>query len=487
MDIIKELGGLVTSQIVKQAANSFGESESGISSVIGSLAPTILGGLLNKSSNDSAGFGQIFDMLSNKDNASYLDNLGGLLGGGNLAQNDPKDVGGGLLGSLFGDKVGGIIDLVSSLAGVKKSSSSGLLGMVAPMIMGYLGKKILKEGLSAAGLGSFLGGQRNNIASAMPQGLADMIGFDMPEGILDKAKDAVEDAAGLVTGTAGKVVDTAGDTAKAAAGAVGNVAGKTAGVAGDAAKATAGMAGDAAKSGGNMLMKILPLLALGAIALFAWKQCGDDAKGLAGDAMETVGDAAKATGAAVGDAASATVDAAGNVVEAAGDVAGDAASAVGGAIGNLGDFLGRKLSNGVELNIPEFGVESKLLDFLDSKDAISKDAWYNFDRLNFATGSAALDIEASQEQISNIVQIMKAYPNMEVKIGGYTDNTGNPEANQKLSEARANTVKNAIANLGIEAGRITTEGYGDAHPVATNDTAEGRAQNRRIAVRVTKK
>ncbi len=442
-NIITELGSLVTSQIVKSAANSLGESEGGIGKVIGALAPTILGGLLNKSSDNSA-FGQIFDMLGNKDNAGYLDNLGGLIGGGNLAHNDPKDAAGGFLGSLFGDKMGGIIDMVASVAGVKKSSSSSLLGMVAPMIMGYIGKKILKEGLSASGLASFLGGQRNNIADAMPNQLADMIGFDMPESLADKAVDTVKATAGMAASTMDKVADTAVDTAK---------------------------------SGGNMLMKVLPLLLLGIVGLFAWKQCGNDVKNAGEKMVDVAGDAASATAGAVGDVANATVDAAGNVVDAAGN-----------AIAGLGDFFKRKLANGIELNIPEFGVESKLLNFLDdAKMSISKDEWYDFDRINFATGSASLDINKSQEQLSNIAQIMKAYPNMNIKVGGYTDNTGNEAANLKLSEARANTVKNAISNLGVAANRIETEGYGIAHPVATNDTAEGRAKNRRIAVRVTKK
>jgi len=466
MNIIKDLGGLVTNQIVKQAAESFGESESGISSAIGSLVPTILGGMLNKSK-DPSGFGQIFDMVSNKDNAGFLDNLGGLLGGGNLAQGDPKDVGGGLMGSLFGDKVGGILDLVGSLAGVKRSSSSGLLGMVAPMIMGYLGKKILGGGLNPAGLIDMLMGQKGNISGAMPQGIADMIGFDTGgDDLIDKAADAVSGAADSAKDAAGKVVDTAGDTAKAAASAVGDVAGRTADV-----------AGDVAKSGGNMLMKILPLVGLLALALVGWKMCGNDVKSVAGDAVETVG-----------DAAGAAVDVAGDAAGAVADAAGDAASAVGGALGDLGDFFSAKLANGVELNIPEFGVENKLLKFLDdAKAMVAGDQWYNFDRITFDTGSATIDRDKSSEQIGNIAEILKAYDGMTIKIGGYTDNTGNAEANMNLSAARAEAVKTALVNAGIDGARIATEGYGDAHPVATNDTPEGRAQNRRIAVNVTKK
>ena len=479
MNIIKDLGGLVTDQLVKQAASSLGESESGISSAIGSLVPTILGGMLNKT-NDTAGFGQIFDMISSKENAGFLDNLGGLVGGGNLAQGDPKDIAGGLMGSLFGNKVGGILDLVGSLAGVKRSSSSGLLGMVAPMIMGYLGKKVLGGGLNASGLLDMLTGQRQNITSAMPQGIADMIGFDMGDSMMDKATGAMGDAASTAKGAAGKVVGTAGDTAKAAASAVGGVAGKTADV-----------AGDVVNSGGNMLMKILPIVGLLAVALIGWKMCGNE---VPTNPIEKVGDATGALVDAAGDAATAVGDVASDAAGAVGDVAsdaagavGDAAGAVGDAMGGLGGFFKTKLSSGVELNIPEMGVENKLIKFLNSNTGVSMDQWYNFDRILFATGSATIDRGKSTEQINNITEILKAYEGVEIKIGGYTDNTGNPESNMRLSAARAQAVKNALVAGGINGARIATEGFGIAHPVATNDTPEGRALNRRIAVNVTKK
>jgi outer membrane protein OmpA-like peptidoglycan-associated protein len=74
-----------------------------------------------------------------------------------------------------------------------------------------------------------------------------------------------------------------------------------------------------------------------------------------------------------------------------------------------------------------------------------------------------------------------------IKIGGYTDNTGDAAANQTLSEARAKNVMDALAAKGVDASRMESEGYGDQHPVADNSTEEGRAQNRRIALRVTQK
>jgi K(+)-stimulated pyrophosphate-energized sodium pump len=96
-------------------------------------------------------------------------------------------------------------------------------------------------------------------------------------------------------------------------------------------------------------------------------------------------------------------------------------------------------------------------------------------------------VSSSQEQLKNIAEILKAYPNVNVKLGGYTDNTGNAASNQKLSEDRATSVREELVNLGIDKDRLEAEGYGQEHPVASNDTEEGRAQNRRISIRVTKK
>lgn len=132
------------------------------------------------------------------------------------------------------------------------------------------------------------------------------------------------------------------------------------------------------------------------------------------------------------------------------------------------------------------GVEQKLVEFIKIDKAVSKDLWFSFDRLLFETGSDKL-IASSQEQLKNIAEILKAFPNVEVKIGGYTDNTGDANANLKLSDARAKNVMEQLIKLGIDKGRLKSEGYGQEHPVASNDTEEGRQQNRRIDIRVTKK
>lgn len=153
----------------------------------------------------------------------------------------------------------------------------------------------------------------------------------------------------------------------------------------------------------------------------------------------------------------------------------------------LGDFLKFKLPNGVELNAPEFGIEYRLVEWMNNKSkAVDKTTWFNFDRLLFETGKSTLRPE-SQDQLENIATIMDAYPSMEIKLGGYTDNVGDPAANLKLSDERAKSVMAELIILGVKPIRLTAEGYGELHPVASNQTEQGRAQNRRIAIRVTKK
>ena len=141
---------------------------------------------------------------------------------------------------------------------------------------------------------------------------------------------------------------------------------------------------------------------------------------------------------------------------------------------------------GVELRGAADGVESKLVAFIEAGTAPCTDppCWFTFDRLTFKTGSAEIDMEKSAAQIENIHRILQAFPAVQLKVGGYTDNTGSIETNMALSEARAEAVVAAVAALGSDAARMDAEGYGPQFPVATNDTEEGRAQNRRIDVRV---
>ena len=99
----------------------------------------------------------------------------------------------------------------------------------------------------------------------------------------------------------------------------------------------------------------------------------------------------------------------------------------------------------------------------------------------FATGTATLSPMADNE-INRLAAFMKKYPDRSVLIEGYTDSTGTEGTNLDLSLNRANAVSNKLVAKGISRGRITTKGFGEESPVAGNDTAAGREQNRRVDV-----
>lgn len=158
---------------------------------------------------------------------------------------------------------------------------------------------------------------------------------------------------------------------------------------------------------------------------------------------------------------------------------------------NVGQLLDITLPDGSKINVGENSLESKLYKMLsDESFNVSEDktqGWITLDGVTFSKGSANLK-DNSKKQIDNLVAILKAYPSANVKFGGYTDNTGSSEANQKISAQRAEAVVNALIAGGVAADRLAAEGYGPEHPICpANDTDECKAQNRRVDLRVTKK
>ena len=101
------------------------------------------------------------------------------------------------------------------------------------------------------------------------------------------------------------------------------------------------------------------------------------------------------------------------------------------------------------------------------------------DGVNFASGSSELT-DSAKEVLGKVVRTLEDYPKMTLEINGYTDNTGSLAFNMKISKRRAESVKNYLINQGIQAERLTSNGYGPENPIDSNSTKEGRAKNRRI-------
>lgn len=188
-------------------------------------------------------------------------------------------------------------------------------------------------------------------------------------------------------------------------------------------------------------------------------------------------------------------DAATEMVNDIDQAAADIKESIKGALNDAGDWvydlgatIKKKLADGTEFEVGVNSVEYKLLEFIEDVNLpVDKTTWFTLDRIYFETGSSNLKAE-SKDQLDRLAAIMKAYPSVKLKIGGYTDNTGSDVVNMALSSERAEAAKAELINRGVAEERLEAEGYGPQHPVCpANDTPECRAKNRRVDVRVTAK
>jgi outer membrane protein OmpA-like peptidoglycan-associated protein len=102
----------------------------------------------------------------------------------------------------------------------------------------------------------------------------------------------------------------------------------------------------------------------------------------------------------------------------------------------------------------------------------------------FSTGSADLKPTA-RERLAKVAGILVAYPDIHVEVDGYTDSTGNPMFNEQLSQQRSGSVQSYLVQQGVPASSVAIHGFGEANPIASNDTAAGRQQNRRVELVVS--
>lgn len=423
INIIDLIKGQLGPSLVSQASTQLGESESGISKAISGLLPAVVGGMANNA--DKTG---VIDAITNSSSTGLLSNLMGNTTGNSAIAT--------VLTSIFGDKIAGIVNAISTYSGVSNSTSSSLLNMVTGAVLGTVGKYASDNNLGTSGITSLLHDQKGVVSSLLPAGLT-LASLGIGDGYNATSTQNV--------GT------TAHDDPKVEVNRGGQTYSTTAPV----------LDGE----GGSIWKWLLPLLLLLLAGWFLWKQCNKPAE----QTMTTT------------DSTYVDNDTAMTSMNDSTMMGGDRAMT------DI-DLNGTKIqgySNGLEASMVNF-LKSDGYKNASDDDAL-KDNWYSFDNVNFKMGSST-ELEAGSEgQIQNLAQILKAYPDAKIKIGGYTDNTGDAAVNKTLSQKRADFIKSELGKLGVGAQVTGAEGYGSEFATvdATASDAE-RAVDRKMAVRFTK-
>jgi hypothetical protein len=141
------------------------------------------------------------------------------------------------------------------------------------------------------------------------------------------------------------------------------------------------------------------------------------------------------------------------------------------------------LPGNVKLDVPENSYLQTMVKYLsDAAGATEPKSWVA-DKIE-SEGAAGAQTGDSSTGVTKLATVLKAFGTAKLKITAYTDNIGQPAESKKSSLERANAIKDALVKAGVPEDRITTEGAGPDHPIASNDTDEGRAKNRRIELSI---
>lgn len=329
-----------------------------------------------------------------------------------------------LLSALFGDKATAVSNSVAEYAGIRASSASSLIQAATPATLGAVGKYAADNRMSPLGFMAFLNNHKDEILNAVPPGLG---------------------LAGILG------VGSLGEIGKKLSGVIASIGGGEYNTA------------SGPKSGTSRQRPMIALLILAVIILILWwllRGCGNKT-----NMQEPPRDTVLTT-----------------------KMEDDAINSVS-ASEPLRESIKVVLPNGTELNAYKGGIEDQLVTFLkDPASKPGKDIWFDFDNLNFNTGSAQIT-EESLQQVNNLAAILDAFPKAKIKIGGYTDKQGDSSVNLRLSKQRAEAVVSALTFANVKPVQLQgAEGYGSQFAKAAADAPDDdRKKDRRISVSVREK
>lgn len=483
INLIEQLSREFSGDTLGRIASALGETENRVQSAIGGLAPAMVAALAGKAATPQ-GLADITDLMKTSGfDGSQPSGLSSLItGGGGLT--DLLARGKALVGNLFGSRQSGVTDWLSSLSGIGSRSASSLLAMATPVLLNLVGGLARKNGgFSLSSIGELLSGQASFLRG-LPAGLAGALGLgEASKPAAPRAVDygppekqgptwwpwlAVLALAVLAwwwfagrepAGTINPRVAIVNDEGRIIC---------SAQVKNDATRdALLRALRNAFGQGTNCDITVdrnirqLPWLPNADRIVAALKRPGTDFL-LDGNSVRLGGWLSAADRQAIlaelrrhlaADVA--YTEAADRAVEYTGQAKQKALAAL--------NTMGTQFTPDVFVNAMNLAV------------------------INFPTGSAAIPADA-QDLIAKAASVLKAAPKgTAIEVGGHTDNVGDAAANLKLSEERANAVRQALIAAGANGAMLAAKGYGDTRPVASNETEYGRFRNRRINYAIASK
>ncbi|PWK29394.1 OmpA family protein [Arcicella aurantiaca] len=458
MNLFGELKELLLGDVANKASNLLGEKEDKVKTAIEGLIPTFVGGLMKRASNEAGATTLMNVVKKGNHDGSIIEQIGNLVNNkDNFAQVVEK--GNGLVSMLLPDKKSSIATMISQFAGVRNSSATSLLSIVAPIVVGKLGKMVATQNLDKAGLANTLLDQRSILLDETPENLQtkmiDVLGLST---FLSEEIKPVQFAPGGIKSNGIPTPPVNKPT--------------------EHREVTYSNKDYDSEEGSGMsipkwlLPTILIAAVLGGIGYFAanydWSSLSSSKVEPDSAQLEQVTNAKIDTTNLTKDSAAVKVDSSAAAVTVPTTTA-----------------VGISLPNGQKVDLTEGSFNFKFAKYLTDSSAKANQS-FTFDNLNFESNTNTL-VAGSEKTVQDLAKIMSAYPRVQVKLIGYTDNTGDSLQNRKLSFKRAFAVKNLLVANGVQDLRIDFAGKGALNPIASNATEEGKAKNRRIEMKVVKK
>lgn len=435
INILDTLKSKLGYTLAEHTANFFDEDKMNSGKAVDGTFAAILAGMVQRASYDK-GAKDLHKILSSEKVREY--DIEDIFTRSPQTVNGMVNRGTNFLPSIYPGRLREATNSVAAESEVRKKTSSKMMKICTPLILNTLGKHVQENNLDVNGLKSLLNAQKGHVEGAVPKGFIDAaelsaFGWKKKEVVVEEKPVKKKKVKKAITPKEAKVEKALPVT-----------------------EAVTTTAKETASSGMGFLKWLLPLLLLL----------------IAGWFLLT-----KVLGCGAVDNVARTVAA---PVEKVAEVVKEAPAAVTNVFGNINDAAKGMLD---KITFAAGSAGDQMMNYI--KGGAEGEARFRFNNLNFASGSATIDGESGLE-VDNLSAILKAYTDVKVKIEGHTDSQGNPKSNLTLSQQRAVAVQNRLVAAGIDAGRIMTEGFGAANPVADNGTPEGRAENRRIEVLVIK-